>query len=107
MLALSTIVDPRFKKLPFADRDAAEKAVTALVSEASATVHTTDDIDVSSSPSSNTASSSTSSSGLWQLFDEQVLQIQAASNLGASVYSEVQQFTKSAVVPRAESSLRW
>ena len=91
MLALSTIVDPRFKKLAFADCDTTEKAIRALVSEASASVHQQNSSDEpsSSSSSSHTASSTTSSSsGLWQLFDEQVTQTQAATqNLGVSVYS--------------------
>ena len=91
MLALSTIVDPRFKKLAFVDCDTTEKAIRALVSEASASVHQQNSSDEpwSSSSSSHTASSTTSSSsGLWQLFDEQVTQTQAATqNLGVSVYS--------------------
>ena len=58
ILALSTLLDPRFKKLAFSDRDAAERGVRIVVSEAFVDVTAGN----SGSPSSSSSTSLTSGS---------------------------------------------
>ena len=104
ILSLSTLLDPRFKKLAFADKDATEKGLRILVSEASSADVNPYDSTTQAQPTSSTSSTSS----LWQLFDEQVTQTRAATqNLGVSAFTEVQQFIKSPVIPRAECPLKW
>ena len=110
ILSLSTLLDPRFKKLAFANKDATEKGLRILVSEASSADvnHYDSTTPESTSLSSQPTSSTSSTSSLWQLFDEQVTPTRAATqNLGVSAFTEVQQFIKSPVIPRAECPLKW
>lgn len=66
LLAVASSLDPRFKKLAYSDRDAAEKAVRIVVSEASTEQANSSKQQVSTSqPSSHTHSQQ-------QIFDEQV-----------------------------------
>ena len=94
MLALSTLLDPRFKKLAFADRDAAEKGIRTIVSEASVDVNTSSDPGPASSQTNSTHSTSLEPN-LWQVFDEQVTQVAIQRSLGTSAYTELQQCMRS------------
>ena len=107
LLALATLLDPRFKKLAFADRDAAEKGVRIIVSEAFTEPANSNCSNQPTSPSHSSSHSSTSQDHsepnlLWQMFDEQVTQV-ATQRTGTSAYTELQQFIRSPVIPRGES----
>uniref|UniRef100_A0A1X7UJA9 BED-type domain-containing protein n=1 Tax=Amphimedon queenslandica TaxID=400682 RepID=A0A1X7UJA9_AMPQE len=72
LLTVSTLLDPRFKKLAFSDKDAAERGVRILLSEASI------DVPAGNSrvnePSVSIQSAEPQPNDLWKVFDEEVAQ---------------------------------
>lgn len=101
LLASATLLDPRFKKLAFADKEAAERAIRIILSEIS------EQPPQPSNPSpnpSNHSSPPVSENLLWQFFDEQVSRVSAQRT---SAYTELQQFLKAPVIRRSCDPLQW
>ncbi|XP_011410530.1 PREDICTED: zinc finger BED domain-containing protein 4-like [Amphimedon queenslandica] len=105
LLSVSTLLDARFKKLAFSDKDAAERGVRIHISEASV------DVPAGNSrvnePSVSIQSAEPQSNDLWKVFDKQVAQVATQRTSSTSAYTEVQQFMRSPVISRSECPLKW
>ena len=77
MLAISTLLDPRIKKLAFSDSAAVRKAEQWVVQEMSGHVQTND------SNEDRQSSNTTEAAGLWDLFDSVVQQSTSQRTLPA------------------------
>ena len=106
LLASATLLDPRFKKLAFADKEAAERVIRIIVSEIS-TEQPPQPSNPSPNPPSNHSSPTVAENSLWQFFDEQVSRVSAQRSTGTSAYTELQQFLKAPVVHRSCDPLQW
>ena len=105
LLASATLL-PRFKKLDFANKEAAERAIRIIVSEIS-TEQPHQPSNPSPNPPSNHSSPTVAENSLWQFFDEQVSRVSAQRSTGTSAYTELQQFLKAPVVHRSCDPLQW
>ena len=87
LLASATIIDPRFKKIPFSDRNAAERVIRQTVTEVSS--HT---------PAGSTETDTTSSfdepstNSVWHFFDQQAAE-SARRPQSITALTEIQQYT--------------
>uniref|UniRef100_A0A1X7T797 HAT C-terminal dimerisation domain-containing protein n=2 Tax=Amphimedon queenslandica TaxID=400682 RepID=A0A1X7T797_AMPQE len=103
LLALATLLDPRFKKLAFANKEAADKAARYIMGEISSlepsSLSTDTDVSLTSGPSSE--------SPLWQFFDQQVLEVSSQRTPSNTIYTEMQQYLRSPVQLRDIDPLQW
>ena len=102
LLSAATLLDPRFKKVAFSDRDAADKAVRQLTHEM---VQHQPSISHSTHPTGT--STSRSENPLWHHFDEHVASLSTEVNTGTTAYTELQHYLKTPVIPRSNDPLQW
>ena len=99
LVASATILDPRFKKVPFTDRGAADNIARTLVNEASyqqlLEAETTPP-DVSE-PSDNP---------VWQFFDQQVADLTTSRVPGNTAFTELQRYLRVPVVSRKDAMVK-
>ena len=101
LLASATIIDPRFKKIPFSDRNAAERVIRQTVTEVSS--HT---------PAGSTETDTTSSfdepstNSVWHFFDQQAAE-SARRPQSITALTEIQQYIKTPLLGRKEDPLLW
>ena len=104
LAALPTLLDPQFKKVAFSNRSSADKMARVLLNEATA-LH----LPTTTSPATaeSTASDSSSSSGLWQFFEQQVADISSQQTSSTFAFVEMDQYLKAPLLPRKEDPLQW
>ena len=116
LLANSTLLDPRLKKLAFADDSAAGRAARFISSEAAA--HQSRDNDDTSPESSNSdrhteqedttqVGNSGANETLWQLLDRRVADNETLRNPGINATTEMQQYMKNQNLKRKEDPIAW
>ncbi len=103
LLAAATMLDPRMKKIAFADAGAAEQSVRRLTDEMAATGSADQD------PESETSSTSATeeSEGLWNSFDQQVADITSKRTSTTDAVVEMRQYMQRKNLGRKEDPLLW
>jgi hypothetical protein len=104
VIAAATILDPRFKKLPFTDQRAADHIAQHIVAEANRlqeNINVNEQLPNSLPPSSNTSSD-------WQYFDNLVEESTTSrSNAGISAIIEIDQYLTLPLIRRSDDPLLW
>ena len=103
VLAIATLLDPRFKKLPFSSESSVEKMSRQIISDAT-TLSSQLEETVDQSTSQAQAVSTT---GIWEFFDLQAAQSTSRRALGISAMTELKQYFKIPVIKREENPLLW
>ncbi|KAL0992930.1 hypothetical protein UPYG_G00101080 [Umbra pygmaea] len=131
VLALSALLDPRFKMLAFGNQGYAQEAVKLLTSECASLIHSSP-IDADTFPPSNTGSTTSSPSspnnaswvmdaasgsmeslpksqdgGLWEIFDSKVGETQSVQSSTADAAVEVQRYLSDPYLNRVENPMHY
>ncbi|XP_034150871.1 zinc finger BED domain-containing protein 6-like [Esox lucius] len=132
VLALSALLDPRFKMLAFGNLGYAQEAVKLLTSECASLIRSNpDNIDTLPPPAAGSATSSPSSpqtapwvmdtaplsaeaspsksqdGGLWEIFDSKVGETQSVQSSTADAAVEVQRYLSDPYLNRAENPMHY
>ena len=112
VIGIATLLDPRFKKIPFSNATAIQQMKRQIIGDASALIADDDtemdDSDaVSPNNSNNTSTIVTVSSPVWEIFDQQVAASSVSRTHGISSLTELEQFFKAPLIPRTEDPLKW
>ncbi len=102
LIALPTLLDPRFKKVPFTSRSAVEKATRTVVNEAIVLYQpptTTDQTE--------TVIDNTGDTGIWQFFDQQVVDMTTQQTPAILVHTEMDRYLKAPLIQRKADPLEW
>jgi len=100
-LAVSTLLDPRFKKHAFNNHSALETAQARLQNEISLIVQSTDN----SSGADNSVNDSSSS--FWNMFDKKVSEAGALKDTSSEADNESRRYFQEANIPRKSDPLQW
>ena len=102
LLAISTLLDPRIKKLAFQDSGAVRQGEQWIIQEMAGLV------PADSQPSvDDTQSTSTEKTGLWDLFDAKVAQSYTHRTGTSSATLEARKFFEEQIVPHKDDPLLW
>ena len=105
LLALSTLLDPRLKKLAFSNRNAARQGEQWILQEIK------DSVSVESTREDNDVSEQISDKskppGLWDLFDRKVADSQSTNSVSNRSSIEIQSYFAEDPLPRHEDPLLW
>ncbi|XP_011405554.1 PREDICTED: uncharacterized protein LOC105313656 [Amphimedon queenslandica] len=109
LIAIPTLLDPRFKKAAFTDRSRVERMSRVLLNEVVALhQHPAPEADTGSVPS--TADVETTCHGdasVWQFFDQKVEHIFSQQMPSTSAFMELDQYFKAPILSRQEDPLKW
>ena len=106
MLAASTILDPRLKKLAFADVAAADQCVRRLTGEMTASESSNTEEELSTSIESTDGGDGTSNE-LWYAFDRQVAKESYRRRPSTDAMVETHQYLQQKNIERKEGALLW
>ena len=107
VITVATLLDPRFKKIPFTSESLVEKMARQIISDAAALASTSgNDADPSTSTQCPQTDSS-STSAVWQFFDSQVTSSTTARRPAILALTELEQYFKLPLLPRNEDPLLW
>ena len=101
MLAMSTLLDPRMKKLAFSDSAAVRQAEQWVVQEMSGHVQTND------SNEDRQPSNTTEAAGLWDLFDSVAKQSTSQRTSTSNATLEARKYFEEPVLARLQDPLLW
>ena len=101
MLAMSTLLDPRMKKLAFNDSAAVRQAEQWVVQEMSGHIQTND------SNEGRQPSNTTETAGLWDLFDTVVKQLTSQRTSTSNATLEARKYFEEPVLARLQDHLLW
>ncbi|XP_067293402.1 E3 SUMO-protein ligase ZBED1-like [Pseudorasbora parva] len=112
VLALATLLDPRFKTLGFGNQDNAREAERLLTGECASMIRLTSEkasqaVESSSSSSSQAAQKPPSSDNLWELLDSRVSETQQHHSYNADATIEVKRYINDAYLPRSDDPLKY
>ncbi|XP_011408502.2 PREDICTED: zinc finger BED domain-containing protein 1-like [Amphimedon queenslandica] len=98
--AATTLLDPRFKKLPFSSPTASDFAVSRIRNEVARLI-----------PSETTEATENSSEActqsLWDSFDKQAVESTAHRTAGTEAIIEVRRYFEEPIIPRSSNPLLW
>lgn len=106
VVAVGTLLDPRFKKIPFASETSVDKMSRQIVSDATALANANEQHQPTPQPSSMSAAT-TAPSAVWEYFDSQVTSSATARRPNILAHSELGQYFKLPLLPRNEDPLIW
>ena len=104
-LAVSTLLDPRFKKIGFGDTTACNQAIQRLTTEVAAII-TTSSRSTGSSEGSSSASQNLPSDGLWSFIDQSVAATQSRPSTADSKML-IRMYLEHHNLARKEDPLKW
>ena len=109
VLALSTLMDPRMKKMAFSNREAARQGEQWIIQEAKDLIAQESTAGAQVPQNDKTAEShgEQNSPGLWDLFDQKVVDSQFTRSSTSKATVEVQTYFGEDVLPRLEDPLNW
>ena len=106
--AVTTLLDPRFKKLPFTTPSASEHAVSRVTAEISQILQGTDSEGQTCDQTTTTASSSSNStSSLWDSFDASVIESTCHRTPHSNAIVEVRRYFEEPNIDRSKNPLEW
>ena len=100
-IAVSTLLDPRFKKLTFADTSAVEQAVRRLKEDVLNLIPTPEETE------DQTEVECHSSTGLWATFDEKVSRASSHRTDTTDGFLEVKRYFEARIINRKDDPLLW
>ena len=106
LLAITTILDPRLKKLAFSDREAGHQAENWIIQEAKAFI-TESNMEETQIDEGHETPKDNKPPGLWDLFDQKVVDYQSTRNVTDKASVEAKGYLTEEVLPRAEDPLAW
>ena len=106
LLAASTLLDPRLKKLAFADVGAADQCARRLMGEM-ASENTNAEEEPSTATESTGNREDVSRDGLWHAFDQQVAQMSCRRTATSDAMVETRQYLQQKNIGRKEDPLSW
>lgn len=101
VLAISTLLDPRFKKIPFSSEGTVARMSRQIITDAAAL---TGQSQIDTAPPTRPPPSSNS---VWEVFDQQVAASTSSRVPSISALTEFDQYIKLPVLPRNENPLQW
>ena len=112
VMAIATLLDPRFKKIPFRDARAIDKMTQRIVSDAKALYQETQQQQNEHTPSATVHNDppTTSQSGcnpVWEIFDQQAAESTSRRVPTITALSEIEQYFKLPVINRKKDPLLW
>ena len=112
VMAIATLLDPRFKKIPFRDARAIDKMTQRIVSDAKALYQETQQQQNEHTPSATVHNDppTTSQSGcnpVWEIFDQQAAESTSRRVPAITALSEIEQYFKLPVINRKKDPLLW
>ena len=106
LLAVSTLIDPRMKKMAFSNQEAARQAEQWIIQEARDTIEA--EATTAGTQNDNTEGRDEQSApGLWDLFDQKVVNSQLTRSSASKATVEVHAYIGEDVLPRLEDPLTW
>ena len=109
VLAVATLLDPRFKKIPFSNNGAVERMTRQIVNDT--TTLTTPVVDPRGqqmqTTSTSTSNDSITPNPVWEAFDIEAAESTSRQTLTISTPTEVEQYFKQPVINRKEDLLEW
>ncbi|XP_038133603.1 E3 SUMO-protein ligase ZBED1-like, partial [Cyprinodon tularosa] len=105
ILALATLLDPRFKVIGFFSHTKATEAIKRLTSECATMMHSTPSSD--ETPQASTSQDATGGSKLWHHLDASVMEARKSKNVTADVTVEVQRYLSEPNITRMENPLKY
>ena len=106
LLAVSTILDPRMKKLAFSNREAGRQAEQWIIQEAKAFIPLESNT-ITPEDEGGETSDVNKPPGLWDLFDKKVVDSQSNRNVINKALVEAEGYFAEEVLPRADDPLAW
>ncbi|XP_011407706.1 PREDICTED: zinc finger BED domain-containing protein 4-like [Amphimedon queenslandica] len=109
-MAVSTLLDPRFKKLAFADSAAVDQAIRRLKSEVidlMSAVPANDELRNDDDTESASAGPPPTEDSLWASFDRKVCQASSHRTDSTDSFIEVKRYFEAKVIARKDNPLLW
>ncbi|XP_076134518.1 E3 SUMO-protein ligase ZBED1-like [Alosa pseudoharengus] len=108
ILALATLLDPRFKTLGFGNQDNAREAERLLTGECTTIIRSTSQSTSQAEPSTSQGGQNPASTGnLWELLDSRVSETQKTQSCNANATIEVKRYLNDAYLLRTEDPLKY
>ena len=104
VIAIATLLDPRFKKIPFHDRGAVERMTRQIITDA---ITLTSPPDEEATEQQTPNSSSASKNPVWEVFDQQAADAMTRRAPSITALTEVEQYFKLPIISRMEDPLQW
>ena len=104
-MAVSTLLDPRFKKLAFADTSAVDNAVRRLTAEVQILI--TNKFIASTSNNEEDAETEVEKDTLWASFDTKVAQATSHRTDATDAFLEIKRYFETKVIERKSDPLLW
>ncbi|XP_038132927.1 uncharacterized protein LOC119777994 [Cyprinodon tularosa] len=105
LLALATLLDPRFKVIVFFSHTKVTEAITRLTSECATMMRSRPSFD--ETPQASTSQDATGGSKLWHHLDASVMEARKSKNVTANATVEVQRYLSEANITRMENPLEY
>ena len=103
IIASPTLLDPRFKKLAFTDKTAAERSSRSIIAEVATTCNDAGD----RGESTNESITSVSDNPIWNVFDQTVVDVRSSRLPTTASLTEVQQYLRIPNIDHHDDPLQW
>ena len=100
--AIATLMDPRFKKIPFTSNGTVERMKQRIISDASALAASGPE-----PPTEEAGSVVGTRNPVWKVFEEQAAASRSRNHPTINAFSELEQYFKLPILPRKEDPLVW
>ncbi|XP_050546971.1 zinc finger BED domain-containing protein 4-like [Daktulosphaira vitifoliae] len=106
LISQATLLDPRFKKFTFSNKNNCHAAVSFLKAKAQSII-IEPEVLISKHTATTLSSTINSSSALWKEFDETAVNLIGGSNSSAAGIIEVDKYLNEPLISRTENPLVW
>lgn len=107
VLAMATLLDPRFKKVPFSrSAQTCVDRMKRLMVDDAATLTTVEE-EPTTTPQQSTLAPNPVSSPVWEMFDEEAVCSTSLRSPSISIMAEIDQYFKQPVISRQFDPLQW
>ena len=109
VLAVATLLDPRFKKVPFSRNHAScfERMKRLMIDDATSLTESTAPVEKETSQQSTSMSTPATSNPVWDMFDEEAESSTSMRSTEISINTEIDQYFKQPVISRQCNPLEW
>ena len=103
-IAIATLLDPRFKKIPFLNQSSVQQMTRMIVSDASTLAEPHDPAEQHQSTTDTNSNKDVNS--VWEVF-EQVAASTSNRSTGISAFNQLDQYFKAPVIDRKNNPFQW
>ena len=104
-IAIATLLDPRFKKIPFLNQSSVQQMTRMIVSDASTLAEPHDPAE--QHQSTTDANSNKAVNSVWEVFEQQVAASTSNRSTGISAFTQLDQYFKAPIIDRKNDPLQW